>query len=1265
MNIYEQHPTTAGSPSVPDTALLSALMLDLTLPMTVAQYAAKVISQRWGAECPEAVLADLNYDFYAHPAQGDVHLGKVRVSKSLVQALLDNDQTVGAGRFGETAFGLYTPPVVGPQMRIVEIDESINPGGGFRDYEGIYRRTSPQVYGPDTQLALQPAAFKAWVWALEFKDQYATYVAAAWPDDQTLLADAAYPQRTAVKLAFVMAAYLQHQEHSLSDAGLELALRVAGLDGQQAWAQLTPAQLQASTRVPPSVEAARLMIYRYTAEDIWRFRDRSTGRLLLYIPGNASPFHEFADHLALCEGLVDMARDDVRKQALALHFAEDDRQDGTFHAGVLTALDGMLTYPRQYHLRKHHGFFNNDGYWLPQAYIGAEVAPSSVDPFAQWVQVMKRAAQASVDSIRDDAQVNRDNLSAVVEPLAQWINRFAPLALFVPGGEGVLALAGLIDAGYGLDRAVHGSTTDERWAGVGRTVFGVLCALPMIKAGAVLKNEGRAVAGEMPLAADRAVTEVVAPRISPLRELVPEAGAFSDNVLSDIERVCGLDADMLALIKAGQRPPPILTDTLSRFRIDQALQQVTDLSARIQQFDRRYAALQQSGHEWVRLFQSQYPGLPKSAIEQMLDRSGIDVAAPHTLADAKRVLHELSAKAQQYESHVRMTRAYEGLHLGSVTNADSDVLALHSLERLAGWPAGVRIEIREASAAGKVLDSIGQLGASYTRQVIKLGTRYQGLEAGQTLDFHQALLNALSSEQRVALGLRTDEALEDLRASIRATPLARAELETGLQRMDAGLSFDSFGLRGGGFPTTAQAEGLSRSIVKLQAHEIYPAMTDAELEALLNRWGASAQTQLILLNQQMRQLRVDLSGWIEQVEDDVVNMDVDLLRAGDPQAAGLNARQIAQQNDARIADALNFERQSRRELANELAGLWQLRGDPTRRVYSEGQMIGFRLEMDFEHFHNLPALNVSLSEVVELTMSNFSLTEPESLSPFLRAFPRLRVLDLAATDLHQPGAVLPWVSPLPPAISELKELTHLNLSQTGLMLTEQTAGALSGLSRLTSLDLSGNPLVRPPLVVHLPALRRLNLRATGIRNCPVGVLDHPYLQLLDLRDNRIDRIPLSVRLQSVPGSRLLLTGNPINDEDSLRWIIRHREETGINVWMGLPTVDFDQPDAWLAGLAPERATVHRLHWQHLVAMHGSERFFGTLDIIRRTADFRVNYLALQQRIWRLIDTVEASPLLCQQMFQDVEWAAVDGDNPFASFEQLEARVARFQEGSAV
>jgi hypothetical protein len=357
-----------------------------------------------------------------------------------------------------------------------------------------------------------------------------------------------------------MCSCLQRQENSLSQIGLQLAMQAAGLPADQTWGTLTIQQLQAATRMPSTVEASRLRLYRYTATDIWCYRERSSGRVLMYVPGNSSPLHEFTDMTQLRRWVVDQGRATETRQALAAHFAKDDRRDGTFHAGVLTALNGMADYPRQHRLTKEAGFFNDDGYWNPDDYIALDLAPAKTDPFAQLVATMKQAAYASIDTIRDDAQVNRDNLSAVIEPIVQWVNRFGPLALFVPGGEGLLVLAGMIDAAYGLDQVVNGETAEQRSEGVTRIVFGLLNALPLVAGAASAVGEG-AQAGELITPEGVQAEPSAGPHPQPVHIAVPEqpprslpsrvdllrgvgapAGTFSDEVLAQIGKASAVDA---------------------------------------------------------------------------------------------------------------------------------------------------------------------------------------------------------------------------------------------------------------------------------------------------------------------------------------------------------------------------------------------------------------------------------------------------------------------------------------------------------------------------------------------------------------------------------------------------------------------------------------------------------------------------------------------------------------------------------------------------
>lgn len=1286
MNTDSQDPVAPPHPASPlrmRDELKTAV--DTALPQTPGQFGERLIKEKWGADIdPQtAMLVTLDYDYRGHPTQNGIHQGQIGSSRSLLQTLLTDYQTVGDGRFGETAFGLYAPPDVGPAVRLVEhVDEFADHGSGnHRTYEGIYRQTTPQTYGPETQLKLRPADFKKWVWELDLKYLYENYLDKAWPSDEVLLASSPYALRTSVKAAFVMTAWLQRQENCLSTKGLDLAMRAAGLRSDQTWDGLTIDQLRARTHLPTSVEAGRLKLYRYTARDIWCYRDRSSDRVLLYIPGNSSPLHEFADRAALRQWLVDQGKVTETKQALAAHFVDEDRVDGTFHAGVLTAFDGMAIFPRQHHLTKESGFFNDDGYWDPADYIGVDLASSNTDPFAQLVLTMKQAAVASNQTIRDDADVNRDNLSAFVEPIVEWVNQFGPLALFVPGGEGLLVLAGLIDAGYGIDQAVSGETASQRSQGVTRTVFGLLNALPLANGVGSLGKDGEELAALTEVEHDSggSTGTVKAPdpahmlplptRVELLRGIGAPAGTFSDEVLAQIGKVSTVDDDMLRLMQSGRAPTPLLGDTIDRFRIDQDVTARGDPSTAQAEFNRRYQVLQQSEHEWVRLFQKTYPDLPKTAVEQMLDRYGVDVQANPDPKQARELFKQLDGKAHQYQQHVRLNRAYEGLYLRSVTSADSDTLALHSLANLPGWPKGLCIEVLDGSPGGRVLDRSGLVDAPATLRLIKVQYRYQpyslSAPTAAATDFYEAVASVLSNEERSALQLLSADPGAELKIKISDHALARAELIAGLGRMKSGLAFEAQGLRGGGFPGTPQGEALTQAVKRVHLREVYPEITDADADVELARMGSRYPAHIGQLNIQLQQLIADMNNWVDRVALDINDMDVPLLGPNDPEAAGMNAAQLAAHNGELIQEAMTHEMQGRMELADEIVSIWRKRPPQPHSRYAGNHVTGFTMDLDHESFHRLPAFNVRLNDVVGLNMHNFQMNVISSLDEFLEAFPNVQTLDLSEVDLRFDLANGQQDSELPVMIPELKRLTSLNMRDTHLKLSELNAGKLSELTNLQSLDMSDNPLGEPPLVMGMDQLRYLNLEDTGITRCPTGILERPYLTMLNLRGNQISRVPQAVLNQAVARDRVLLWNNPISDEDTLQRLVAHREQTGINLWLSTAGNNYGDPAVWLEGIDPDLRNGRLQIWQWLSLRPRGGRFLGTINTLTLTADFQINYLDLQARVWRLLTEADESNELWERLTVDVPLPAGAFDNPFAAFAALENRARLYHDWVAL
>jgi hypothetical protein len=241
----------------------------------------------------------------------------------------------------------------------------------------------------------------------------------------------------------------------------------------------------------------------------------------------------------------------------------------------------------------------------------------------------------------------------------------------------------------------------------------------------------------------------------------------------------------------------------------------------------------------------------------------------------------------------------------------------------------------------------------------------------------------------------------------------------------------------------------------------------------------------------------------------------------------------------------------------------------------------------------------------------------------------------------------------------------LNLRATHLTFQETTAAQLSSLTSLQSLDLSDNPLRVPPVILGMDQLSSLNLNNTRITTCPVGIMDQPYMTMLDLRSNQIRRVPQAVMNQAIARDRVLLWNNPLSDEDTLQRLVTHREQTGINLWLSAPGPEYSQPVAWLNGVEAAQRSARLEVWQRLVVRPGGGRFLGTMNTLTLTADFQVNYLELQARVWRLLIEADASDELLKRLTRNAPIPAGALDNPIAVFTALESRAQLYRDWVAL
>lgn len=458
-----------------------------------------------------------------------------------------------------------------------------------------------------------------------------------------------------------------------------------------------------------------------------------------------------------------------------------------------------------------------------------------------------------------------------------------------------------------------------------------------------------------------------------------------------------------------------------------------------------------------------------------------------------------------------------------------------------------------------------------------------------------------------------------------------------------------------------QLEDAQLLLIRSQIKGIYPNMTEVDADRLIQRGGVAVQAYIDGLNLQLQQLTAELGGWVDQAAQDMAGKPAPLLAQGDEAAAGMSHAQIALHNERVQTNALDEEKANRTALAAALLAIWQQRAPLQDRLYSGEQLRGVRLDIAFKDLYRLPTLSARFDDVVELSMQGIRLTEQDGLNNFIESFPNLEVLNLENVDLRHFSDDDHEGCSLPPAICQLKHLTSLNLRATQLEFSERAASQVTDLLRLQSLDLSDNPLGVPPVVWGLNNLRRLNLRNTGISRCPAGIIDKPYLTLLDLRDNQITTIPQAVLNQAIAWDRVLLGNNPVTDQDTLQRLITHRDKTGINLWSSAPGPGYASPAAWLSGTEAglREACLHL--WQQMALIPGGGRFLDLVNLLTLTPDFQVNYLDLQTRVWRLLKGVNASNERLEQLIRHVPRPQDGLDNPFARFTALESRVQLYRD----
>lgn len=644
----------------------------------------------------------------------------------------------------------------------------------------------------------------------------------------------------------------------------------------------------------------------------------------------------------------------------------------------------------------------------------------------------------------------------------------------------------------------------------------------------------------------------------------------------------------------------------------QALLEQQAISVRSRLMHSIYLEQQPVSDAAIMLVQRDFSGLPTILARELL--ADATPAEKEVMRVAKRIPLRLAQKARLAQQQMRLTLAYEGLHLDAMVDADTEALALNTLQRLPGWTDNLRLEVREGRFAGELRASFGPEDAAERKVLVRVGEgRYQARNA-QDEDLHSiddlyaSIQHALTDRHRQALGLPHIKQGAALKAKIIEHALPREQLRQLLKMQPRKRPFFKAPMRLSGerlgYPLSGRGQpSFERQVRSERVHSLYPTFSEGQVNAFIDRLGLSADSVLRALEREYKQLNSTLQRWqVEQLNQD-------------QSAAGFAAR-----------------RGARLSIIRALKQAWQRTGEEDLGVTgaSQGQFIDLSGLDLCGQLAELPPLNANFDHVTHLDLSGASLKG--GIDTFLSYFNRLRRLALNANALTQ----------LPGAIGDMTRLTELTVSENQIVLDQPAVDSLRGLTRLKLLALDDNPLALPVDISQMPDLQILMLGGTGLTTWPTGV----FAQVrgikfyLDLSGNRLEQIPVvspgSAQAQTVARTQISHDAKFISAQN-LQTYKDYRVSVGMDPNRISPPRGSQDSIQWNAGLSEEQWLAKQDTWNRLEYEHGSEPFFDEIRKLGITADAVVQTEAVKAelagKVWQMIEAAADDTALREKLFQ--------------------------------
>lgn len=675
-------------------------------------------------------------------------------------------------------------------------------------------------------------------------------------------------------------------------------------------------------------------------------------------------------------------------------------------------------------------------------------------------------------------------------------------------------------------------------------------------------------------------------------------------------------------------------------------------------FDSLYDSQRATRNVAVQRIQRQFSNLPDEAANALLVRASGAEYRELSRADG-RVPLRVAEEARVYQREARINRALQGLYQPTLAGVDSDRLALGLLNRLPGWTAEVRLELREESLGGRLAGSVGGPDALLKTVVRQVGQYrlydHEGLELGIASTLHEGMLKALPDNERLAMGYRVHEGGR-LLSALRSLAVTDRAVVAGLLgiRPVRPWFIAPFHLadRWVGYPLGGVVSRARSPSSRLR--DLYPNMTLEQREALIRVLQAQGnlETSVKALQQEYEALYDTLDDWIDLAED--AEDDQEVL--------------------------------SRTEVSDRLKECWRAEGshvfDLTGLSVSELPTLDVRFEhidvltLDSMDLHALPpgflrafpsikllsldfnlltAIPPAISDCTALRELSFNANHisggAQSLAP-LRGLSHLQRLNLGANaleavnlqalqdlgglgslrELSLRGNSLSLTAQGVEALARLS-LRELDLGYNLISLDEAAAQAFAPMVRMDRIVLTANPLGRPPALEGMTALRHLDLgncRITAWPEALTALMNQEPLNLrfVELSHNRIESLP---DLSTTRFGQALLSGDAslhldLNANPLQPGALQRMAQLGQNL------VEEDMPDmsiVWLEGVAQTRQTL----WHTLKQDPAFRTVFDVLDRLGYSREAELDQAGVRERIWSVLEFAEQHQAFREELLE--------------------------------